>query len=80
MLPGSLEARRDVLLALQSAAPKRVATFLAAIRRMPNIAWAWIMSIQSRRDLAMLSDHVLHDIGLTRNDVERELMKPFWYE
>lgn len=80
MLPGSLEVGRDVLLAPQSVAPKRVATFLAAIGRMPHIVRAWITRAQSRRVLAMLSDHMLRDIGLTRDYVERELMKPFWCE
>jgi uncharacterized protein YjiS (DUF1127 family) len=31
-----------------------------------------------RRILAMLDDHMLKDIGLTRMDVEREISKPFW--
>jgi uncharacterized protein YjiS (DUF1127 family) len=25
-----------------------------------------------------LDDHLLHDIGLSRSDVEREASKPFW--
>jgi uncharacterized protein YjiS (DUF1127 family) len=33
---------------------------------------------RQRRDLAMLSDYNLRDIGLTRTDVELELKKPFW--
>jgi uncharacterized protein YjiS (DUF1127 family) len=31
-----------------------------------------------RRTLAMLNDHMLKDIGLSRVDVEREVSKPFW--
>jgi uncharacterized protein YjiS (DUF1127 family) len=38
------------------------------------------MRVQSRHVLAMLSDHMLRDIGLTRDDVDRELLKPFWRE
>jgi len=30
-----------------------------------------------RRTLAELDDHLLHDIGLTREDVELQLPKPF---
>ena len=30
--------------------------------------------------LVRLDHHMLRDIGLTRADVERELMKPFWRE
>ena len=33
---------------------------------------------RQRRDLAALSDHALRDIGLSRNDVEIEVGKPFW--
>lgn len=33
---------------------------------------------RSRHRLAMLDDHMLEDIGLTRYDVERELRKSFW--
>jgi uncharacterized protein YjiS (DUF1127 family) len=36
------------------------------------------MRVESRRAMAMQSDHLLRDIGLTRNDVEQELLKPFW--
>lgn len=38
----------------------------------------WQDRQRQRRDLAQLSDEVLHDIGLTRADVEREVSKPFW--
>ena len=80
MLPGNLEAGRDVLLAPQNVVPKRVATFLAAIRRTPHVVRLWIMRVQSRHVLAMMSDHMLRDIGLIRDDVDRELLKPFWRE
>ncbi len=33
---------------------------------------------QSRRDLGRLSDHHLRDIGLTRDDVEREIGRSLW--
>jgi uncharacterized protein YjiS (DUF1127 family) len=33
---------------------------------------------RQRRDLAVLSDHNLRDIGLTRSDVSAEISKPFW--
>jgi uncharacterized protein YjiS (DUF1127 family) len=33
---------------------------------------------RARRDLERLPDHVLSDIGLTRADVEREFLQPFW--
>ena len=80
MLPGSLEAEPNVLLVPPYAAPKRVTAFFAAIGRIQHTMRAWSERAASRRALAMLNDHLLRDIGLTRVDVERELMKPFWRE
>lgn len=31
-----------------------------------------------RLDLAEIDDHMLHDLGLTREDVRRECAKSFW--
>ncbi|MEM8952251.1 MAG: DUF1127 domain-containing protein [Pseudomonadota bacterium] len=39
----------------------------------------WRQRREQRRAMAMLSDHLLRDIGLTRQDVEQELRKPFWH-
>jgi uncharacterized protein YjiS (DUF1127 family) len=79
MLPGSLQAER-VLLAPSNGKSQRVVGFLSAIRRIPHTISLWFTRSDSRYATAMLSDHVLRDIGLTRNDFERELMKPFWRE
>ena len=79
MLPGSLEAGRAVLPVPPYAMSKRVGAFLAAIWRILDTVRVWSMRVESRRSLAMLNDHLLRDIGLTRGDVER-LMKPFWRE
>jgi uncharacterized protein YjiS (DUF1127 family) len=38
----------------------------------------WRARVMQRRTLAMLDDHMLKDIGLSRMDVEREVSKPFW--
>jgi uncharacterized protein YjiS (DUF1127 family) len=78
MVPASLEAGRQVLLAPPPTKSERVAAFLHMVRRIPHILWPWFIRAKSRHALAMLSDHMLRDIGLTRADVERELMKPFW--
>ena len=40
------------------------------------VSW-WDLTRQ-RRDLASLDDRALHDIGLSRADVEGEISKPFW--
>ena len=38
----------------------------------------WLHRIESRRDLAALSDRELRDIGVTRVDALGEAEKPFW--
>jgi uncharacterized protein YjiS (DUF1127 family) len=40
----------------------------------------WLERSRQRQHLAMLSDHMLKDIGLTRADVEAEISKPLWRE
>ena len=40
------------------------------------VSW-WDLARQ-RRDLASLDELALHDIGLSRADVEGEISKPFW--
>jgi uncharacterized protein YjiS (DUF1127 family) len=80
MLPGSLEAGRRVRLAPPSAGSDHAYVFLRALRRVPHIIRLWFTRVESHRALAMLSDYELRDIGLTRSDVEREFIKPFWRE
>lgn len=38
----------------------------------------WNDRSAQRRTLAAASDHVLHDIGVSRLDAESESEKPFW--
>jgi uncharacterized protein YjiS (DUF1127 family) len=38
----------------------------------------WWRTRRDRRALAALSDTMLQDVGLTRADVEREMVQPFW--
>lgn len=38
----------------------------------------WLRRIESRRDLAALTDRELRDIGITRVDALSEAEKPFW--
>jgi hypothetical protein len=42
------------------------------------MARGWHRARRHRRELAALSDHMLRDIGLSRADVEREALRPFW--
>jgi uncharacterized protein YjiS (DUF1127 family) len=38
----------------------------------------WHQRVQDRQALNQLDAHMLHDIGLSRADVEHEVSKPFW--
>ncbi len=38
----------------------------------------WLHNHQTRRQLAQLSDRILIDIGLSPEQVQRELSKKFW--
>lgn len=38
----------------------------------------WRRRIRERRQLARLSEHDLHDIGVSRGTLYNELRKPFW--
>ncbi len=43
-----------------------------------NVVQTWVRRSNDRRTLIMMSEHMLEDIGLTRNDVAREVEKHFW--
>lgn len=38
----------------------------------------WMDRARQRRALAEMDDRLLSDIGITRNEAEREIEKPFW--
>ena len=38
----------------------------------------WQDRARQRRQMAMMDDHLLRDIGLSRADLECEYAKPFW--
>jgi uncharacterized protein YjiS (DUF1127 family) len=39
---------------------------------------AWIVRRRQRRTLAELDEHLLNDVGLSREQAHREAAKPFW--
>ena len=86
MIPGSLNVRRDVPLTVPRTIQPGVVDQLAnpitvlcvAAHGGLRILSEWRKRAAGRRELANLDDRLLHDIGLTRSDAERELMKPFW--
>lgn len=50
----------------------------AVAARLVDILLAWHERRRQRRQLAMMDDHMLRDIGLSSADVEHEAHKPFW--
>jgi uncharacterized protein YjiS (DUF1127 family) len=61
--------------ALTLAAIERVESFAAKVRL---VTVTWIRRSNDRRALAMMNQHMLDDIGLTRHDIDREIAKYFW--
>jgi uncharacterized protein YjiS (DUF1127 family) len=47
-------------------------------QQLKTVAKLWLRRSRTRRALAALSDYELRDIGLTRDDVRKEIAKPFW--
>ncbi|TGQ74536.1 DUF1127 domain-containing protein [Mesorhizobium sp. M00.F.Ca.ET.186.01.1.1] len=58
---------------------------VASRRPFPFVTWVrlrllarWYNRHLQRLDLAEADDHLLRDLGLTRQDVRRECAKSFW--
>jgi uncharacterized protein YjiS (DUF1127 family) len=75
----------DVPPSHEAVAPATASTALL-LRRVAGRALAagferlllWHELARQRRQLEMMDDRMLKDIGLTRADVESEAQKPFW--
>jgi len=55
---------------------------LAPHRQVMNLLRLWRTRLRDRRELRrlyQLDDRLLRDVGLTRNDVFRELSKSLWW-
>lgn len=50
----------------------------AGITRLFDRLLTWHQRVRDRQALDQLDAHMLHDIGLSRADVEHEVSKPFW--
>lgn len=61
--------------ALALAAINGVEKFAVKVSHVPM---TWIRRSNERRALAMMNQHMLDDIGLTRHDIEKEVAKYFW--
>lgn len=67
------------IVSVQSEAP--VQTGRSVLRRVAGVLDAmdlWMGRWKQRRELSEMSDHVLHDIGISRVDADQEARKPFW--
>ncbi|SLN74365.1 DUF1127 domain-containing protein [Oceanibacterium hippocampi] len=53
-------------------------TIYNAGRDLLSLIARWQERHEQRRQLARLDAHQLHDIGLTRGEVEHEIEKRFW--
>lgn len=51
---------------------------LAALCRLLDVLLLWQERHRERRNLAMLGEHMLKDIGVSRADIELEMSKKFW--
>jgi uncharacterized protein YjiS (DUF1127 family) len=49
-----------------------------ALRRVIGLLRRWRERAHSRPQLCELDDHILQDIGLTREALLRETARPFW--
>ncbi len=50
----------------------------AAAKQARGTLSTWVSRVEERRQLEMLSDHLLVDIGVTRAEVSVEINKYFW--
>lgn len=46
--------------------------------RLPATLLRWHRQAAERRQLSLLDERLLKDVGLTRHDVQQEFAKPFW--
>ena len=67
----------DHLLSCRADAGYRVVLGRIALRIL-RATYRGLERSRQRRALAQLSDAMLQDIGVTRDDVARESAKPFW--
>jgi|HubBroStandDraft_5_1064220.scaffolds.fasta_scaffold169229_2 uncharacterized protein YjiS (DUF1127 family) len=56
----------------------RVPRALSSLRHIAGLLSKWRTRISDRRILSMLDAHMLHDIGLARETVDRLRKTPFW--
>ena len=64
---------------LQTGRQITVLTFVRdVLARLVEAPLTWLQRDRDRRALQALDDRLLHDIGVSRSEVEGEIAKPFW--
>jgi uncharacterized protein YjiS (DUF1127 family) len=58
--------------------PTRAGADRSRVTRIFDQVFSWLERARQRRHLGELDDRLLHDIGLSRADVEHEISQPFW--
>ena len=48
------------------------------VRWAISLVGTWRLRMRDRRELALMSEKSLRDLGLTRYDALQEIRKPFW--
>jgi uncharacterized protein YjiS (DUF1127 family) len=74
----SLRSSHANLEAIRPARPSGRSTWQTRLSEALELLLTWYERARQRRQLQSLSDHMLHDIGIGRADVEAETSKPFW--
>jgi uncharacterized protein YjiS (DUF1127 family) len=48
------------------------------VRRLIALVGTWRRRLRDRRELALMGERSLRELGLTRYDARQEIRKPFW--
>ena len=62
----------------QTLQTRPIGTLLSRLFLIVTLPIIWHERGCHRRDLLMIEERLLRDVGLTRQDIEREAGKPFW--
>jgi len=49
-----------------------------SLKSFQGTFFVWLQRHRSRKALANLSEHMLRDVGLTQEQANAEIIKPFW--
>lgn len=49
-----------------------------SLRKFNSLVGLWISRHRQRKQLASLAPHLIKDLGLTSDQIQREVARPFW--